>query len=85
MFHEFKKVMAQEFEMSDIGLMAYNLEIEVSQGENETFISQEGYAKKILEKFMAKCNPINTRIVCGMKMSKYDKLRRLMQHFIQEV
>lgn len=41
LFGEFKKVMAKEFNMTDIGLMAYYLGIEVKQQENDIFISQE--------------------------------------------
>ena len=48
MFEEFKKVMAQEFEMSDMGLMSYYLGIEVKQMEDGIFISQEAYAKELL-------------------------------------
>ena len=50
MFEYFKKTMTKEFEMTDIGLMAYYLGIEVKQMEDEIFISQEGYVKDILEK-----------------------------------
>lgn len=61
MFDEFKKVMTREFEMTDIGLMSYYLGIEVKQDEDEIFISQEAYAKKVLEKFkMTNCKPVNT-------------------------
>ncbi|KAK2965293.1 hypothetical protein RJ640_004162 [Escallonia rubra] len=45
MFKEFKNAMAQEFEMTDIGLMSYYLGIEVKQRDDSFFISQEGYAK----------------------------------------
>ena len=51
MFEDFKKAMTKEFEMTFIGLMAYYLGIEVKQMEDGIFISQEGYAKDILEKF----------------------------------
>ena len=47
MFEDFKKVMTKEFEMTNIGLMAYYLGIEVKQMEDGIFISQEGYAKDI--------------------------------------
>ena len=50
MFEDFKKAMTKEFEMTNIGLMAYYLGIEVKQMEDEIFISQEGYVKDILEK-----------------------------------
>uniref|UniRef100_A0A2N9F020 Integrase catalytic domain-containing protein n=1 Tax=Fagus sylvatica TaxID=28930 RepID=A0A2N9F020_FAGSY len=49
MFEDFKNAMAREFEMTDIGLMAYYLGIEVKQMEEGIFISQEGYAKEILK------------------------------------
>ena len=38
-FYEFKKVMTQEFEITDIGIMAYYLGIEVKQKEEGIFIS----------------------------------------------
>ncbi|KAL0320407.1 UNVERIFIED_CONTAM: Retrovirus-related Pol polyprotein from transposon RE1 [Sesamum radiatum] len=40
MYESFKKVMAQEFEMSDIGLMSYYLGLEVKQRNDGIFISQ---------------------------------------------
>ena len=39
MFEDFKKVMTKEFEMTNIGLMAYYLGIEVKQMEDGIFIS----------------------------------------------
>ncbi|KAL5866165.1 hypothetical protein ACOSQ3_003679 [Xanthoceras sorbifolium] len=66
--------MAKEFEMTDIGLMAYYLGIEVKQKEEGIFISQENYAKEILKKFkMDDCKLINTPVECGIKLSKHDK------------
>ncbi|KAG6430110.1 hypothetical protein SASPL_108171 [Salvia splendens] len=40
MFEEFKKAMTDEFEMTDIGLMAYYLGVEVKQLEDGVFITQ---------------------------------------------
>ena len=61
MFEDFKKAMTKEFEMTFIGLMAYYLGIEVKQMEDGIFISQEGYAKDILEKFeMINSNLVST-------------------------
>ena len=78
MFDDFKKTMATEFEMTDIGLMAYYLGIEVKQKEEGIFISQESYAKDILKKFrMDDCNPVSTPVECGVKMSKYDEGERV--------
>ncbi|KAK2970738.1 hypothetical protein RJ640_009657 [Escallonia rubra] len=71
MFKEFKNAMAQEFEMTDIGLMSYYLGIEVKQRDNVIFISQEGYAKEILKKFkMDDANPVSTPVEIGVKLSK---------------
>ncbi|XP_022897494.1 uncharacterized protein LOC111411169 [Olea europaea var. sylvestris] len=55
MITEFKKAMAQEFEMTDIGLMAYYLGIEVKQMEDCIFISQAGYAKEIQYRGLQAC------------------------------
>ncbi|KAH9648378.1 hypothetical protein KPL70_025559 [Citrus sinensis] len=74
LFEEFKRVMIKEFEMTDIGLMAYYLSIEVKQKEEGIFISQESYAKEILKRFkMNDCKPISTPVECGVKLSKYDE------------
>ncbi|KAH9672319.1 hypothetical protein KPL70_017676 [Citrus sinensis] len=74
LFEEFKKVMIKESEMTDIGLMAYYLGIEVKQKEEGIFISQESYAKEILKKFkMNDCKPISTPVECGVKLSKHDE------------
>ena len=45
------------FEMTDLGLMAYLLGMEIKQEENEVFICQRKYAKEIFKKFhMEDCN-----------------------------
>ena len=62
MLEEFKKVMTREFEMMDIGLMAYYLGIEVKQKEEGIFISQESYARDLLKKFkMNDCMLLSTQ------------------------
>ncbi|KAL5820672.1 hypothetical protein ACOSQ3_022554 [Xanthoceras sorbifolium] len=74
LIEEFKKTITKEFEMTDIRLMAYYLGIEVKLKEKGIFISQENYVKEILKKFkMDDCNPINTLVECGVKLSKHDK------------
>ena len=74
MFEDFKKAMACEFEMTNIGLMAYYLGIEVKQTEEGIFISQEGYAKEILKKFeMLDCKPVSTPVECGVKLSRHNE------------
>ncbi|XP_050150594.1 uncharacterized mitochondrial protein AtMg00810-like [Malus sylvestris] len=74
MYEQFKRVMTKEFEMTDIGLMAYYLGIEVKQNEEGIFISQESYTKEILKKFkMDDCKPISTPVECGVKLTKHDE------------
>ncbi|XP_071738725.1 uncharacterized mitochondrial protein AtMg00810-like [Rutidosis leptorrhynchoides] len=74
MFEEFKKAMVREFEMTDIGLMAYYLGIEVKQKKEGIFISQEGYASEVLKKFkMNECKTMNTPVDCNLKLSKDDE------------
>lgn len=74
MFEDFKKTMAKEFKMTDTGLMAYYLGIEVKQKEEGIFISQESYTEEILKKFkMDDRNPINTLVDCGIKLFKDDE------------
>jgi hypothetical protein len=46
----FKQEMAIVFKMSDLGLLTYYLGIQVQQSSKGTILSQESYAKKILEK-----------------------------------
>ncbi|GMI70037.1 cysteine-rich RLK (RECEPTOR-like protein kinase) 8 [Hibiscus trionum] len=67
--------MSLVFEMTDVGLMCYYLGLEVEQSEDGIFISQKGYAKEVLKKFkMLDCNPVNTPMECGVKLSKPDIL-----------
>ncbi|KAM2891593.1 hypothetical protein COP2_009862 [Malus domestica] len=74
MFEEFKRVMTKEFEITDIGLMAYYLDIEVKLNKEGIFISQESYTKEILKKFkMEECKPISTPMECGVKLTKHDE------------
>ncbi|KAH9650285.1 hypothetical protein KPL70_026315 [Citrus sinensis] len=74
LFEEFKRVMIKEFEMTDIGLVGYYLDIKVKQKEKGIFISQESYAKEILKKFkMNDCKPISTPVEYGVKLSKHDE------------
>ena len=78
MFKDFKNEMTMEFEMTDIGLMAYYLGIEVKQKEDGIFISQESYTKEILKKFkMDDCNPISTPMECGIKLFKDDEAEKV--------
>ncbi|KAK2976718.1 hypothetical protein RJ640_013974 [Escallonia rubra] len=74
MFDDFKKEMAKEFEMTDIGLMSYYLGIEVKQRDDGIFISQEAYAKEVLKRFnVENCNPISIPIEVEKKLSRHVK------------
>ncbi|XP_042009919.1 secreted RxLR effector protein 161-like [Salvia splendens] len=70
MFKEFKKAMTEEFEMIDIGLMAYYLGVEVKQLEDGVFI----YAKEILKKFKWRiANQSTHRWNAGSSYQRYNK------------
>ncbi|KAL0447558.1 UNVERIFIED_CONTAM: Retrovirus-related Pol polyprotein from transposon RE1, partial [Sesamum latifolium] len=85
MYGTFKKVMAQEFEMSDMRLMSYYLGLEVKQQSNGIFISQEAYAREILKKFkMMECNPVTTPIEYGVKLSKDDGGKKSQLNYISK-
>ena len=74
LFKEFKKIKGKEFDMTNIGLMAYYLGIEVKQQEDDNFISQESYANEILKEFkMNDYNSISTPVECRVKLSKHDE------------
>ncbi|KAL4377055.1 hypothetical protein GQ457_02G041490 [Hibiscus cannabinus] len=70
MFHDFKKAMTKEFEMTYIGEMSYFLGVEVKQTEDGIFLSQKKYAEQILNKFRMKdYKPVATPAETGMKLS----------------
>jgi hypothetical protein len=70
----FKHAMQSEFEMTDLGMMKYFLGIEVDQSTKGIFVCQQKYAADILKRFhMEECNPIETPIPLGTKVSKKDE------------
>ncbi|KAK2981149.1 hypothetical protein RJ640_013471 [Escallonia rubra] len=86
MFEEFKEEMAREFEMTDIGLMSYYLDIEVRQREDGIFISQEAYAKEILKRYgMVYCKPVKTPVECGVKLSKHGEGDKIHPTFFKSL
>eukprot|EP00253_Pinus_taeda_P012215 PITA_12215 len=69
----FKAVMKEEFEMTDMGLLRYFLGIEVDQNENGFFISQAKYVNEVLGRFnMQECKAAITPTVMGLKLSKEE-------------
>jgi hypothetical protein len=70
----FKHAMRSEFEMTDLGIMKYFLGIEVDQTTKDIFFCQQKYAADILKRFrMEECNPVETPIPLGTKLSKKDE------------
>jgi len=73
LIENFKSVMKEEFEMTDMGLLRYFLGIEVDQNENGIFISQARYVNEVLGRFnMQECKAAITPTVMGLKLSKED-------------
>ncbi|KAK8934250.1 hypothetical protein KSP39_PZI014288 [Platanthera zijinensis] len=74
MFEEFKRLMKEEFEMTDLGKLSYFLGVEVQQREDGIFIAQKKYAEEILKKFrMENSKPISTPTDPGTKLRKDSK------------
>jgi hypothetical protein len=66
--------MAKVFKMSDLGLLSYYLGIEVKQHVDGIPLSQESYARKILEKSgMEDCNPCEVPMQAKLKLSKESR------------
>ncbi|GJX84602.1 zinc finger, CCHC-type containing protein [Tanacetum coccineum] len=70
---KFKSQMEEKFEMSDLGLLAYYLGIEVTQTRDGISIKQSGYANKILkEARMEDCNETKIPMDPGTKLIKTE-------------
>jgi hypothetical protein len=66
--------MIKEFKMIDISFMSYYQWIDIKQGEDGIFVSQEKFTKEILKKFKVKdCVKVNTLVEYGMKSSNNDE------------
>eukprot|EP00253_Pinus_taeda_P036699 PITA_36699 len=69
----FKSVMKEEFEMTDMGFLRYFLGIEVVQNEKGIFISQARYVDQVLSRFsMEECKAAITPTVMGLKLNRED-------------
>ncbi|GKV08818.1 hypothetical protein SLEP1_g20394 [Rubroshorea leprosula] len=74
LLEQFKKVMMQEFAMTDLGETKYFLGLEVQQLSKGIFICQRKYALDILKKFeMENSKPVATPLVQNEKLSKDDQ------------
>jgi len=73
LIEEFKAKMLKVFEMTDLCLMSYFLEIKVKQRHDGIFICQKKYAREILKKFhMEKCKSTSTSMNQKEKFSAND-------------
>jgi hypothetical protein len=70
----FKHAMQSEFDMTDLGIMKCFLGIGVDQSTKGIFVCQQKYAADIIKRFrMEECNPAETPIPLGTKLSKNDE------------
>eukprot|EP00253_Pinus_taeda_P030275 PITA_30275 len=73
LIENFKTVIKEEFEMTDMGLLSYFLGIEVEQNENGIFISQAKYVNEVLDIFnMQESKAEITPTVMRLKLNKED-------------
>ncbi|KAK9111637.1 hypothetical protein Scep_019156 [Stephania cephalantha] len=73
LLEDFKKLMIQEFEMTDLGLMSYFLGLEVKQNDAGILLSQEKYLNDLLKKFqMQECNPVKIPLSTNQKFCADD-------------
>lgn len=71
MMESFKESTMKEFSMTDLGVMKYFLGVEVVQGEEGIFITQQKYAKEILRRYgMEGCNSVKNPVVPGHKLTR---------------
>jgi hypothetical protein len=64
-----KKKLAAKFEMKDLGLMHYFLDLEVWQSPEKIFLNQGKYAVEILKRFdMLECKSMNTPMETKLKL-----------------
>eukprot|EP00253_Pinus_taeda_P026238 PITA_26238 len=65
---DWKKNLATEFDMKDLGQMHYFLGLEVWQQQEEIFLGQGRYATEILKRFrMEDCRPAATPMITNLK------------------
>eukprot|EP00253_Pinus_taeda_P001841 PITA_01841 len=68
LIEDYKKNLATEFDMKDLGLMHYLLGLEVWQQKGEIFLGQGRYATEILKRFeMGDCRPMAMPMITNWK------------------
>ena len=79
---EFKKNMMRIFEMTDLGLLCFYLDIEVHQDKSQITFSRRPYETQIFESFqMVEFNPTNTLMEAQMKLKKEGGGRSVNAHY----
>jgi hypothetical protein len=77
MIQDFEKDMMKTFKMINLGLMHYFLGIEISQENEEIFISQKKYTESLLKKFqMTGYKAVATPFMTNEKLQKEDGLKK---------
>ena len=80
---EFKKRMAENFEMSDLGKLTYYFGIEVVQHQGGITLKQERYAMRILSQTWLKdCNAVHIPMDLVLKLSKAQEEESVMKRNI---
>jgi hypothetical protein len=71
---EFKSIIKDEFEITDLGIMRYFLETKWHQSKTDIFISQSKYVHEILKILnMMNSKEAPTPVITILKLSKEDK------------
>jgi hypothetical protein len=66
--------------MSLLGELKFFFDLQISQQNNEIFISQSKYIKEMLKKIgMEDCKPVSTPMTTGCKLSKDDESKEVDQ------
>jgi hypothetical protein len=69
----FKRELASEFEMKDLGIMHYLLGLEVWQRSDEIFLSEGKYTVEILQRFeMMDCKSMTTVMNINIHINRYS-------------
>ena len=78
--------MLSDFEMSLLGELNFFLGLQISQLDDEMFISQSRYIKEMLKKFgMEDCRPASTLMITGCKLSKDDESKKVDQRLYRSM
>lgn len=79
LFDNFKHSMMEEFEMTNMEMMRYFLDIGI-------FITQKKYALEILDRFkMKNCNSVATPAEPGLKLAKDSKGKKVDNSFFKQI